>query len=420
MTAGDTNRRDDAGTPQPEAEPRRSESPDNTGSAAGTTADSPTGEAARTGAGRPGDVAGTDPGEPEATEATAAEAAGTTAAAAEATAAEAGATATTTDAQAAGAGATGAEARTTGAQAGTAGAEAGDRDSATVNAGAGAPAPAVGPHGGSGGPDKALGEAGPRDDGTAAAGAVRPGPLDWGDEDIAPATEPAPGRGGRYPVAAIALLAFGAAALWGSSRLTWVTVTSADGLTEPRTDELNGGVWFGALTPLALVLLAAIAAVLATKGWVRRLVGVVVALIAAVTAVPALALLAGSGATEQRAADLAELPGRAEVQELVTAGAPAVLTLCGALAAFGAGLLLARMPAGAKQLSGKYDNPATRKAAATRAVQDRESGEVLPERVLWDALDAGADPTDPSDTTDPADRTESAGPADRTDSRRQE
>lgn len=219
---------------------------------------------------------------------------------------------------------------------------------------------------------------------------VRPTPLDWGDEDIPPAPRPAPG--GRYPVAALVLLAVGAAALWGSSRLTWVTVTSADGLTEPRTDALNGAAWFGALTPLALVLLAAVAAVLATRGWVRRLVGVLVALVAAVSAVPALALLTGSGATEQRAADLAGLPGRARVTELVTANAPAALTLAGALAAFGAGLLLARMPAEARQLSGKYDNPATRKAAATQAVQEPTGGP-LPERVLWDALDAGADPT---------------------------
>ncbi|MFI5716739.1 TIGR02234 family membrane protein [Nocardia sp. NPDC051750] len=237
--------------------------------------------------------------------------------------------------------------------------------------------------------------------GSVASGAGRPGPIDWGDEELPPAANgPAPAA--RYPVAALVLLAVGAAALWGSSRLTWVTVTSADGLTEPRTDELNGGVWFGALTPLALVLLAAIAAVLATRGWIRRLVGVVVALIAAVTAVPALALLTGSGATEQRAADLAGLPGRAQVQELVTAGAPAALTLCGALAAFCAGLLLARMPADAKQLSGKYDNPATRKAAATRAVQGGVSGDALPERVLWDALDAGADPTDPETPAAPS------------------
>lgn len=229
----------------------------------------------------------------------------------------------------------------------------------------------------------------------ATSGAAGPGPVDWGDEEL-PVAEPAPRN--RYPVAPIALLAVAAAALWGSSRLTWVTVTSADGLTEPRTDELNGGVWFGALTPLALVLLAAIAAVLATRGWVRRLVGVLVALIAAVTAVPALALLTGSGATEERAATLAELPGRADVQELVTAPAPAVLALAGALAAFGAGLLLARMPAGTKPLSGKYDAPATRKAAATRAVQEGPASGPLPERVLWDALDAGADPTDPAES----------------------
>ncbi|MGW4069955.1 TIGR02234 family membrane protein [Nocardia grenadensis] len=240
--------------------------------------------------------------------------------------------------------------------------------------------------------------------GGAETGAPRPGPVDRGDAEL-PATEPAgPAPGSRYPVPAIGLLAVAAAALWGSSRLTWVSVTSADGLTEPRTDELNGGVWFGALTPLALVLLAAIAAILATRGWVRRVVGVLVALIAAVTAVPALALLTGSGATEQRAATLAELPGRAQVQELVTAPGAAVLALAGAVAAFGAGLLLARMPTGAKPLSGKYDAPATRKAAATRAVQEGTAGGPLPERVLWDALDAGADPTDtaaaPGDTPD--------------------
>ncbi|MGW5383786.1 TIGR02234 family membrane protein [Nocardia sp. NPDC003963] len=229
-------------------------------------------------------------------------------------------------------------------------------------------------------------------------GGPRPGPVDWGDEELPTTESTTPAPGSRYPVAALVLLAVAAAALWGSSRLTWVTVTSADGLTEPRTDELNGGVWFGALTPLALVLLAAVAAVLATRGWVRRVVGILVALIAAVTAVPALALLTGSGATRERAAVLAELPGRAEVQELTTAPGSAALAMAGALAAFGAGLLLARMPAGTKQLSGKYDAPATRKAAATRAVQEGASGGPLPERVLWDALDAGADPTDPADS----------------------
>ncbi|WP_328411589.1 TIGR02234 family membrane protein [Nocardia sp. NBC_00403] len=208
----------------------------------------------------------------------------------------------------------------------------------------------------------------------------------------------------KYPIGAIVLLAIAAAALWGSSRLTWVTVSSTDGLTEPRTDHLNGGVWFGALTPLALVLLAAIAAVLATRGWLRRMVGVLIGLVAAVTAVPAFALLTESGAMAARAGTLAELPGRATVTEVVTAPFPAVVALLGALAAFTAGVLLARMPQEAAQLSGKYDNPVFRRAAATEQVTQRRAEDAaagansasgqLSERVLWDALDAGTDPTE--------------------------
>ncbi|WP_228000802.1 TIGR02234 family membrane protein [Nocardia australiensis] len=216
------------------------------------------------------------------------------------------------------------------------------------------------------------------------------------------AAAPAPRR--KYPIVAIVLLALGAAALWGSSRLTWVTVTSADGLTEARTDHLNGGVWFGALTPLALVLLASIAAVLATRGWLRRMCGVLIGLLAAVTAVPAFALLTKSSATAARAATLAELPGRATVAEVVTAPFPAVLSLAGALAAFTAAVLLARMPEDSARLSGKYDNPVFRRAAATEEVTQRRTEEAvagansssaqLSERVLWDALDAGTDPTE--------------------------
>ncbi|MCP2292469.1 trp region conserved hypothetical membrane protein [Nocardia amikacinitolerans] len=224
-------------------------------------------------------------------------------------------------------------------------------------------------------------------------------------------------EGRRYPIGAIVLLALAAALMWGSSRLTWVTVSSSDGLTEPRTDELNGSVWFGALTPLALVLLAAIAALLATKGWLRRMVGVLVALVAAVTAVPAFALLTGQGATAERAAALAELPGRATVTEVTTAPLPAVLTLAAAFAAFAAGVLLARMPRESGRLSGKYESPVVRREAATEEVTKRraaDSSGQLSERVLWDALDAGTDPTEDTDAELPG--TESRGTAGHTES----
>ncbi|WP_194820273.1 TIGR02234 family membrane protein [Nocardia sp. XZ_19_385] len=197
---------------------------------------------------------------------------------------------------------------------------------------------------------------------------------------------------------AIALMALAAALMWASSRLTWYTVSSSDGLTEPRTDHLNGSVWFGALTPLALVLLAAIAAVLATRGWLRRLIGVLVALIAAVTAVPAFALFTGSGDLPGRAMALAELPGRAGFTSGYSSALGPALSFVAALAAFAAGVLLARMPREGTQLSGKYDNPSARREAATEQVENQRTADKpdgqLSERVLWDALDAGTDPTD--------------------------
>ncbi|MGB6276186.1 MAG: Trp biosynthesis-associated membrane protein, partial [Rhodococcus sp. (in: high G+C Gram-positive bacteria)] len=52
-------------------------------------------------------------------------------------------------------------------------------------------------------------------------------------------------RSGRRGSAAlpVALLVVAAACLWGASRMTWVRLTSFDGLGESRTDELLGSTW---------------------------------------------------------------------------------------------------------------------------------------------------------------------------------
>ncbi|MVU83256.1 TIGR02234 family membrane protein [Nocardia sp. ET3-3] len=223
----------------------------------------------------------------------------------------------------------------------------------------------------------------------------------------APAAKP------KRPIAAVALLALAAALLWASSRMTWVRleITSDYGL--PRHKNLDGGVWFGALTPLALVFLATIAAVFATHGWWRRGVGVVVAVLAAMSAVPAYALLTQHG-TADRAARVAELHGGDHAGAVTTSALPAVVAIAGALAAFVAGLLLVRQSSESTRMSGKYDNPAARKLSAAEQVaahharsRDAESasqgaaGEPLSGRVLWDALDEGVDPTD-DETNHPA------------------
>ncbi|MFB7879114.1 TIGR02234 family membrane protein [Nocardia sp. NPDC056064] len=221
------------------------------------------------------------------------------------------------------------------------------------------------------------------------------------------AAAPAPAQA--KPVVPVALLALAAAGLWASSRMTWVTVHSADGLTEPRTDDLDGATWFGALTPLALVLVASIAAVFAVKGGLRQLLGVVIAVVAAVAAVPGFALTVGAGRTAERAGTLAELPVRAVVESAQTHLAPAILSIVAALCALTAGVLLTRRAAASTELSGKYDNPVFRRADASAQVskQREDDGAAAPlsDRVLWDALDAGTDPTeDPDDDTAPGDR----------------
>ncbi|MGF0320379.1 TIGR02234 family membrane protein [Nocardia fluminea] len=204
------------------------------------------------------------------------------------------------------------------------------------------------------------------------------------------------------PVVPVVLLALAAAGLWASSRMTWVTVHSADGLTEPRTDELNGGVWFGALTPLALVLVASIAAVFAVKGVLRQLLGVVISVVAAAAAVPGFALAVGAGKTADRAGTLAELPVRAVVSSAEAHLGPAILSIVAASLALAAGILLTRRTGERTEVSDRYDNPVFRKADASAAVskQNTESGTAAPlsDRVLWDALDAGTDPTDTPDT----------------------
>ncbi|MGW5441078.1 TIGR02234 family membrane protein [Nocardia asteroides] len=220
------------------------------------------------------------------------------------------------------------------------------------------------------------------------------------------AAAPAPAA---RPILPVALLALAAAGLWASSRMTWVTVHSADGLTEPRTDELVGATWFGALTPLALVLLASIAAVFAVKGGLRQLLGVVIAVVAAVAAVPGFALVMGEGRTAERAGTLAELPVRAVVSSADVHVAPAILSIVAAVLALAAGVLLTRRTGQSGQLSGKYDNPVFRRADASAQVskQREDTGTAAPlsDRVLWDALDAGTDPTDtdegPDDATPP-------------------
>ncbi|MDY6870056.1 MAG: TIGR02234 family membrane protein [Actinomycetota bacterium] len=185
------------------------------------------------------------------------------------------------------------------------------------------------------------------------------------------------------------ILVLGAAVLWVASRLTWVDVHSFDGLGQPKTSALTGAEWATALIPLALLVLAAAVAVLAVRGWPLRILAVLVAAASAGMAYLAITLWVIVDVAP-RAANLAEVP----VVDLTGTErhfTGAVLTLvAAALALTGAVLLMRGAVKGAGGTS-RYAAPSARRATATK---QEEQGEPMSERMLWDALDEGHDPTD--------------------------
>ena len=180
-------------------------------------------------------------------------------------------------------------------------------------------------------------------------------------------------------------LVLAAAALWGASRMTWVEVTSFDGLGQPKTTVLSGGGWSTALVPLAVLLLAAAIAALAVRGWPLRLLAVLVAATSAGLAYLAISLWVIRDVAV-RAAHIADVP----VADLVGTQrhhTGAVITVAAAVVTLVAAVLLMRSAATERSSAARY--------ARRTEPQPDEPGTAMSERVLWDALDEGRDPTDP-------------------------
>jgi uncharacterized membrane protein (TIGR02234 family) len=184
------------------------------------------------------------------------------------------------------------------------------------------------------------------------------------------------------------LLMLSAAALWGASRLVWVNVASFDGLGQPKTAVLTGGSWSTALVPLAAILLVAAVAPIAVRGWRLGLLALIVAVISALMAYLAISLwvIRDVGA---RAAHLADVP----VADLVGTQrhyGGAILTLVAAVGALVGAVLLMRSVAKPRPEVDRYE----RRSSAQSPQDDGDTSE----RVMWDALDEGSDPTeDPAD-----------------------
>lgn len=164
-------------------------------------------------------------------------------------------------------------------------------------------------------------------------------------------------------------LASAAALLWGAGQLAWDWQVRAvpGGGSVPR--ETSGAVLHPSLTPLALLALAAIAAAVATGGWPRRIVGVLVALCGLV------ALWLGLGSFG--AVFAAHPPG---YPTLTTAFGRLLAALAG-LVLVGCGAVLVRAAQSLPRLGAAYQAPGA------------ERRPVDPDRRMWEALSDGEDPT---------------------------
>jgi len=209
--------------------------------------------------------------------------------------------------------------------------------------------------------------------------------------------------------AVVAVLVMAAGALWIASLLVWAWEVEITGGTAV-VRELRGGQAEPALVGLAAAGLAAVAAVLATAGWPRRIVGVLVlaggaaALVLAVRGLTEPRTTRMSGVGFERWAD--EVDGWS-VQAWFGIGLAA---LAGALLVAGGMLVVVagpRMP----RMGSRYQrapkpgvpeqaaSQRTERAVHERAVHERAVHEravherAVHERALWDELDAGRDPT---------------------------
>lgn len=203
-------------------------------------------------------------------------------------------------------------------------------------------------------------------------------------------------RGRRMIRLAQLLLIVGALGLWVASRLPWVVLRSSDGLGQPKSVTLSGSTWSTALLPLALLLLAAAVAVLAVRGWPLRALAILVAAVSGITAYLAITQWVVRDVAV-RGADLAEVT----VASLIGSERHywgAVLTLAAAVVTLIAAALLVRSAGAGKGVTTKYVAPAARRDAVRRTAEEQQDrpgtgdGDVS-ERMIWDALDEGRDPT---------------------------
>ena len=178
-------------------------------------------------------------------------------------------------------------------------------------------------------------------------------------------TSPASSKRPLWTIAAALLL--GAAALWGSSRLVWFVELKDAGVRGTLLQTQNGAQHSSALLPLAVLAVAGVAGMVATGGWARRALGVVM-----VVAGLAACWVAVDGVR------FSGFPEGAPVWQIFTGRG---LALLGGILVVLGGLIAIRHAGAMPRLGARYAAPSVKKARRD------------PDTELWEALSEGEDPT---------------------------
>ncbi|GAA4679405.1 TIGR02234 family membrane protein [Gordonia humi] len=206
----------------------------------------------------------------------------------------------------------------------------------------------------------------------------------------------------RQGIASLFLIA-AALLLWISSRMRWAEVIAEDGLGEPRSFDVHGSDWSPWLVAVALLFVAGVVAQFAVRGWALWLVALILALAAIMSVFPGISLI-GEGANNLFAARAIDLDPKYDVRAVLAFSTPGYVVIAGAVCAAIAAVFVVR-GAAAGGMSSKYTSPAARREELERKVfAERERaarGETTEsdgnERLMWDSLDNGLDPTEDRD-----------------------
>jgi uncharacterized membrane protein (TIGR02234 family) len=198
-----------------------------------------------------------------------------------------------------------------------------------------------------------------------------------------------------YGPTLIAGLAGAGATVLAAAR-PWVTGSVA----VPGITVIHAGVDGASLAPVAAalgyVLLAGFGAVIATRGWVRAGLGVLIIVAAALVIIQVVAVPADVGAALHDALQAKGYPGTGEVHQATSwwrwAG------LAGAVLAMAAGGIIVRFGAHFAVMGTRYDAVSSAPVASTAptrtgADEPAPSGDDRSEAEIWRAIDRGDDPT---------------------------